>query len=167
MPPRDHGHHCDDPACALHAASLEEVVALAKQHMRQYGWALTGVGEGEDSPPFHYTTGLYKRFQHPELVVVGLPYEAGGVILNLVGETIKRGAHYGGGETLVGIATVPLRTRRVAVPTDGVGSPMMTKRIYGYDDFPYLQLLWPDRHGAWPDAPRFAAPAQQPLLPAA
>ena len=45
------------------------------QGIDQSYWAVTQVGSptNEDEPRYVYTTGLYHRFRHPELLIYGLP----------------------------------------------------------------------------------------------
>jgi hypothetical protein len=40
-----------------------------------YGWHVIEVLEDDEGPAFAFTIGLYKRFEHPELVVFGLPLD--------------------------------------------------------------------------------------------
>ena len=74
------------------------------------GAALLGLGRvGHDSSPrkhvlkamednegsaFAYTVGLYHSFGHPELIVGGLPLDVGHSVLNIAGESIRRGVRY-------------------------------------------------------------------------
>jgi len=38
-----------------------------------YGWHVIEVPEDDEGPGFAFTIGLFRRFEHPELIVFGLP----------------------------------------------------------------------------------------------
>ena len=41
--------------------------------VQEHGWFSMGVFEGEESPSFNYTIGLWETLAVPELVICGLP----------------------------------------------------------------------------------------------
>jgi hypothetical protein len=53
--------------------------------------------EDDGGPAFAYTVGLHHSFGHPELIVVGLPLDVGHSVLNVAGESIRRGVRYSEG----------------------------------------------------------------------
>ena len=63
--------------------------------IERYGWALRQVLADADTgaAPFSYTVGL-SAFDHPEVVVTGMPFEAAKAFLNLVDDGVRAGASY-------------------------------------------------------------------------
>src|SRR5262245_53047126 len=45
----------------------------------------------EGEPDFAYTTGLWKNYGHPELIIVGVPRDNAHSILNAMGRDIRDG----------------------------------------------------------------------------
>jgi len=99
-------------------------------------------------PRFGYSIGLYKEFNHPELIIIGLPPESTEAIINNAKDEIKKGTRFIEG---------------VNYPDFLVGHPVQfvdVKKEYHSDylgyagwyndnsvDFPTLQIVWPDREG--------------------
>jgi len=73
-----------------------ELVELIDRH----GWAVRHVGAGDQpgEAAFSYTVGL-TAFGHPEMVVVGMPFEHSQGFLNLVGSLVKDGRTFHHGTT--------------------------------------------------------------------
>lgn len=65
--------------------------------VEEHGWHVLKVLEDNEGPAFAYTVGLYHSFRHPELIVVGLPLDVGHSVLNIAGESIRRGVRYSEG----------------------------------------------------------------------
>jgi hypothetical protein len=57
----------------------------------EIGWTVMGI---EAKPPFCYTIGLQRNYQHPELIVFGLKYEIAHTFLNQIGFSIQAGESY-------------------------------------------------------------------------
>ena len=37
------------------------------------GWFVNRIAEDDEGPGFAYSFGLYERYQHPEIIIFGLP----------------------------------------------------------------------------------------------
>lgn len=109
--------------------------------------------------PFSYTVGL-TAFDHPEVVVTGMPFEAAKAFLNLVGEGVRTGANYTPG-TRDSSLTDHGDVSFIAVgDTPGLYA---VQQVYG--EVRAVQLVWPDSAGAYPWEPGFRnSPEAQPLL---
>lgn len=70
-------------------ASSAEVDQWLQATIERVGWALMGVEDGR-SVGWTYTIGLVDRFDHPELVVVGMG-SAAGHLLNELGLRVEAG----------------------------------------------------------------------------
>lgn len=152
---------------ASEQAELAEAVTRAKADIARVGWHIVLV-EGEDTPGFLYTVGLWQSYQHPELLIVAPGKEASGFAAN-ISELGKRVA---GGEVLA--ANVPID--KAFAKFDGVAREIhknwrpryfgVAEGVYEGREYPALQVFWPDRQSRYPwesqaDSKIFSA---QPLL---
>lgn len=72
--------------------SLPAVDQKAISDIEKYGVHLVEVPEDEDGPGFVYTVGLFDRYSHPEIIIVGLDSELSHDILNGLAEEVAEGA---------------------------------------------------------------------------
>jgi hypothetical protein len=115
-----------------------------------YGWHVIKVFEDDEGPAFAFTIGLYRRFEHPELIVFGLPLDTMHLMLNGAGEAVRAGRSYVAGQDYEDILEGYSCTFR-PVPTrlyeEYLGS---ARGYYESDEFPAMQLIWPDREHRYP-----------------
>lgn len=118
--------------------------------VEKHGWHVLKVMEGNQGQVFAYTVGLYHSFGHPELIVVGLSLDVGHSVLNIAGESIRRGSRYSAGslsdEFLVDRACA-FRTMPESQYRHYLGWDLW---FYDGTPFPALQMIWADQHGRWP-----------------
>ena len=129
--------------------------------INRFGWAvLHGGGGAPGDPRYSHTAGL-TALGHPEVIVVGLPFEAGEKYLNLVGEAVRAGARFrpGAATTALTDAESPV----VFLQVEDSARLAVVSELYGSVDA--LQLIWPDSTGKlpWEDGHR-NPPHVQPLL---
>src|SRR5688572_26146623 len=102
-------------------------------------------------PGFVYSIGLYKKFNHPEIICFGLKTEVMAGILNDVcdraknGETIEKGKFYSGFLVDYDIQFIEVAKEYYQNYVGYAG--------WFYDltfDFPLLQLVWPDKQNKFP-----------------
>jgi Domain of unknown function (DUF4262) len=118
--------------------------------VEKYGWFVPLFKADENGPSFAYTIGLWKTFQHPEIICFGLAPMTIGQILNNAGQLVKEGN------------TLPLNQRdnRLLEKMDVVFVPIATekniRRYFGYGlwynkgIFPAIQLVWGDTQNRFP-----------------
>ena len=155
----------DVPDTSATAAVQEQVAEQVRQDLAKvvdrFGWAvLHGGGTGPGDPRWSHTVGL-ATLGHPEVIVVGLPFEAGEKYLNLVGGAVKAGARFS-----PGVATTALTDADspvVFVQVEDTGRLVVAEQYNGSVDA--LQLVWPDSTGTlpWEEGHR-NPPGAQPLL---
>lgn len=60
--------------------------------IERFGWAIRHVGAGDEpgEAAFSYTVGL-TRFNHPEVVTQGLPFDVAQAFLNDIGAQVRAG----------------------------------------------------------------------------
>jgi hypothetical protein len=137
------------PMCAASDDSVEAVLGYLAYVMRivhERGWAVQGVFPTDDCPgdEFAYSVG-FTKMGHPEVVVVGLGSDAGGVLINAVGRRIANGERFEDGDVLAASEGLG-RFGFVECDNDELG---VARQLYG-DDVRALQLLWPDSAGHLP-----------------
>ncbi len=118
--------------------------------VRTHDWACTAVAADEVRPAFSYSTGLWVRFRHPEVIVFGLGSDTARRILRNVHGCLTSGVE------------IPVLTPNTlllegyptcAVPVGTRNYPAYlgwNRWFYGGDVFPCLQIVWPDRAGLFP-----------------
>src|SRR2546428_8917964 len=117
----------------------------------KHGWHVVAVNPDQTSPiPFSFTVGLFETFDHPELVVFGLPMNAAHGLFSACVERIKQGVLF----TADQVRTDLLQKHSVAVfeIDQGFYEEYLGSAIGYYDslDFPALQLVWPDKANRFP-----------------
>lgn len=118
--------------------------------INKFGWSIILIEATDYLPSFACTIGLWKNYQHPELISFGLPVSSLQHILNIAAETVKEGK-----------TIVPGRAyddffengtaEFVKVDTNNLGDYFgYVIDFYKTDIFPALQLVWPDRNNLLP-----------------
>jgi Domain of unknown function (DUF4262) len=146
-----------------HAAYMSWVAATVGEH----GWAISGRHGDEAAPPWAYTVGMWLTCQAPELVLCGLPVGNAASIINAIGARVADGADLSPGDVLDDVCLAPLTLRLVEDSwRAGSGLLAISDTFYGMVRPPYLQVVWPDKHGKFPWEPGFQAALDrmQPLL---
>lgn len=143
--------------------SNEDIQAIVDEH----GWWVGLIPSENDLPGFAYTIGLYERFEHPELIVIGLAKDTMHHILNDCGARIRDGERFDAGASASGlIEGYDVRFRSVNDASSYLEYLGFGLRYYDRK-FPVLQCIWPDKSGRFPG--EFAAAPilkkLQPLLP--
>ncbi|WP_210520213.1 DUF4262 domain-containing protein [Hymenobacter terricola] len=137
-----------------------------KNDVKKHGWTVCLFEADTATPAFAYTIGLWKNFNHPELIAFGLPLDTMHAILNDAGDIIKAGTPL---ETTVDNFEIlelhPVQFRQV--DADNVPDYFgYAQWFYKYESFPALQLFWTDKVGKFPWEPEFDKRYEfdQPLL---
>ena len=66
-------HKCIDP---------NELLVRTKSNIEKFGLQVIMVNATDYSPSFAYSIGLYKTYNHPEIICFGLPNDLGHGIIN-------------------------------------------------------------------------------------
>src|SRR3990172_5664569 len=61
--------------------SDEKLIADVESH----GWHIVGVPDDDAGPGFAFTVGIYMRTFQPEILIMGVPFEPSGRVLNAIG----------------------------------------------------------------------------------
>lgn len=131
-----------------------------------HGLHVVTVPADQARPGFSFSIGLWENFQQPEVIVFGLPGEVAHELIDLVADEADAGQHFLDGTRHAGLLQ-DYPVRFVEVPkAHYAGHLGMAQWAYEGDDFPAVQLVWPDKQGRWPWDPEARAgfAASQPVL---
>jgi hypothetical protein len=135
----------DAPIDALDAHEKEFVAQI-----REYGWFNTSVTRDDEGPGFSYTSGLWVSAQRPEVIMFSMKREVAHDIFWDVYRDAKTGSEIAPGRRTNEIFgnsaafVFPVAKRFFA---DYLG---WSRWLYAGDDFPCMQIVWPDRAGRFP-----------------
>jgi hypothetical protein len=127
---------------------------------------------GDTGVSHAYTTGLFRNWGHPEIVVYGLENEMMRTVLNLIGEQVASGArrfqpHIAYDNVLDGLDVMFLPVARPETKGDFGWAIHYYQRLRSPPvAFPALQCVWPTMSGVWPWQPEWPArlAGRQPLI---
>jgi len=129
---------------------LDEQEKSFVANIRKHGWFKTGVlGEGA-FPNFSYSTGLWKTIGFPELITFSVKDENAHQTFWNIFNDVKGGRHLKVGERIgdilndLDIVLLPVDKRYYEKHLG------WSRWFYGGDEFPCLQLIWPDRANLFP-----------------
>lgn len=128
----------------------EEIIQIVER----FGWYAASINDHQ--PPFIYTIGLMKTFDHPDFVIFGVEADDAHALLNGLINDIKSGKKYsqadvysiclGGDNHRIGIRKV----HETQIPLYfGYGMGFM-RNIGRIGELRAVQIFWPDREGKFP-----------------
>ncbi|MGY3089099.1 hypothetical protein ACVWYF_002139 [Hymenobacter sp. UYAg731] len=137
-----------------------------KNDVEKHGWTVCLFDADTATPKFAYTIGLWKNFNHPEIIAFGLPLDTMHAILNDAGDLIKAGNPLKIAVDNFEILELhPVQFRQIDADNivDYFG---YAQWFYDYEAFPALQLFWTDKASQFPWEPEFDKSYEfdQPLL---
>lgn len=143
-------------ALELHETELDPSDRDFLAQLREHGWFGTRVFDPEkQEPDFTCTTGFFHSLSHPEIIVFSLPKQVSHDILWDIYRDIREGNVPKPETRLKGIFG---NHQAVLLPVsrDFYAEHLGWSRwFYRGDEFPCLQLVWPDRAGLFPWHPDF------------
>jgi hypothetical protein len=105
---------------------------------------------GDDGPGYSFTIGLWHSFDQPEVIVFGLPEEVAHELLNALADEAAEDRKFLDGQRHDGLL-IGYPVRFVDVPRgDHALFLGLAQWAYAGEDFPCVQLVWPDKQGRWP-----------------
>jgi len=121
----------------------------------KFGWHVVFVApsSGEAGAEFAFTVGLFQTYQHPELIVFGLPLKVAHGVLGTCVQRIEEGLLFEDGQVRSDVLN------RYNAAFLSVGQSFYSEYLgsaigfYETTDFPVLQLVWPDRNNHFPWEP--------------
>jgi len=120
------------------------------QDIATHGWHVVMIEATDYLPGFAYTVGLWKNYQHPELISFGLSVKTLHSILNIGGDIAKSGQQFSINksydEFFESSPTQILKVDKRNI-ADYFGYAIW---FYNQEAFPALQLVWTDRNNKFP-----------------
>lgn len=121
---------------------------------------------GDHLPGFAYSIGLFESFGHPEIICFGMDLSMMAELINDACDSIKQGNTFGTyipyPDFLEGVDV-----KFVTVDQSFYGDYFnFAINYYGDENFPAMQMVWPDKENKFPWEENFYEPwkFQQPLL---
>src|SRR3982751_1900027 len=122
---------------------MDEHEAQLVADIDRFGWSVMQISN-DAGPDFAYSVGMFQTLSHPEILMFGLPLDMMHRIINDVGEKARAGERFEAGMTSgdfledfeVTFRAVPLRHY--------AGHLGWARWLYNGDEFPVLQLVFPD-----------------------
>jgi hypothetical protein len=153
----DRAHKCIDS---------DQLLNNTKLNIEKFGLQVIMVNSTGYSPSFTYSIGLWKSYEHPEIICFGLSKDLGHGIINDVAEIIKNGEKISEGKIYTEIfkdsraAFLKVDKRNI---DDYFGAAL---NYYQEVSFDALQLVWTDRNDRLPWEKNFEEEFlfKQPLL---
>jgi hypothetical protein len=121
----------------------------------KYGWHVMSVAPRADSDDaeewFSYSTGLFMRFQHPEIILCGLDTSVSQQIINAIGNEVKTGRKFDLDTDYADIFSDEDICRFRVVHASQYGEYVCWSQwFYEGEPFPAWQCFWPDQAGKYP-----------------
>jgi hypothetical protein len=145
---------------------MDESLRGIADDVATYGWSVMRVSADGPGPDFAYSIGMVQNLGHPEILVVGLPLDTAHRLINDVGDAVRDGKRFAAGQVSGDfLENYDVIFRRV--PDYQYGAYLgWGLRFYEGEQFPALQMIYPDRERRWPwqdgVSPEFRA--SQPVL---
>jgi hypothetical protein len=137
--------------------ALDESERAFVAKVKEHGWFRRNVFGDNEGPGYSFTTGFWVNAHQPELIIFSTKSEiAHDVLWDLYRDAKSGRALPIGKRTDAVFANLPAYVFPVAKMHyhDLLG---WSRWFYGGDDFPCLQIVWPDRAGTFPWEPKFDA----------
>ena len=121
-------------------------------NVEKFGWHCTSVSckQGDTTPTFAYTIGLFHSYRQPEFIIFGLDALVAYPILRILANAAAAGEMYALDRPCDALVE-NYECAFVEVPkarfNDYVFSALW---FYAGVDFPLYQVVWPDREGRYP-----------------
>jgi hypothetical protein len=118
--------------------------------IEEFGWSVLLIEATDYLPSFAYTVGLWKNYNHPEIISFGLSTQTLHAILNIAGEIVKSG------QRLIAQRNYSDFFETGSAQFVGVDQRNI-QDYFGYaiwfndqEEFPAAQLVWTDRKDKFP-----------------
>jgi hypothetical protein len=144
---------------------MDEPEAQTLADIDRFGWSVFKVSN-DQGPDFAYSVGMFRTLGHPEIVMFGLPLETMHQLINDVGARVRAGVRYVAGQVSDEFLAGYDITFRAVPAYQYQGHLGWANWLYSGEDYPVLQMVYPDRERRWPWDDGVAAGflEQQPVL---
>ncbi len=119
---------------------LKQVQALIDKH----GWTVQGVGS---NPPYAYTVALSARYNLPEIVVMGLPFQVATTVLNRLARRMVENDFVPLADTTFNEVFEGFDAKFVELSPAQVAKHLRIACLFAPQTPKAWQLIWPDPQG--------------------
>lgn len=143
--------------------SFENIVKKAETDIEQYGWSTMYVDANQEQgmESFSYTIGFEKTFDHPEIIIFGLPGESAHRVLSAVAHAVKDGEPMPLDTPVENILGGNFKVLFKPFDPDVYDIYLsVAVRIYKTKNYRTQILLWPDKFGHYPTDPEYSIQGQ-------
>jgi hypothetical protein len=136
---------------AVENARDRQWLELIAEHGFAINMVMDDAGEPTDEPPFAYSLGAWESFGAPELIVFGLRRDIASSMIGHAMALHQAGRRFQTRVPEHGViqGNVPVYFLEVD-PALAKVYATFTDWYYEHGDFPLWQIIWPDKHGAFP-----------------
>ena len=128
-----------------------KVMEKVSKDIAEHGWHVLSVF-GENMPNFSYTIGFTETLSHPEVIISGLETKLAHLLLNDIGELIKKGQSFEHGASSDEVLkNCPVKFENVT-KKNILEYLRAANNHYGEGNFQALQCIWPDKDGNFQSA---------------
>jgi hypothetical protein len=144
--------------------SLDALDLRVLADVAETGWHVVQMDGGGASRAF--TVGLFRSFDHPEVILFGLGAETREAALDRLGVRVRSGERFEDGGVAEGILADRAVTFRTVSRRHYLAYLAYAGWFHGGPRFPALQVVWPDGEGRFPWERWFprALREEQPIL---
>ena len=129
---------------------IKEYFEKLDENIKRSGYQLTYVSSS-NSPDFCYSTGIYRTFNIPELFISSLPQGLCSEIVENYVEAFKANDEIPINQRL-DFLTDRFSVYLIDVPVSKLEEYVLSSiRIYGNEEYKYLQVIYPDTKGNFPN----------------
>lgn len=127
----------------------EDMEEEVRENVREHGCHVMLVAREDEGADFGYSIGLYKNFEQPELICIGLSPEVTHQLLNEMLTLIEQGEVFHEGDELDLLEGYVCVLKEVH-PSRYAEYFGYATGFYGGDEFPAFQVVWPDKKHRYP-----------------
>lgn len=138
-------------------SAIDPYLRRIRKIIRSRGWVIQFIMPGPQSPPFHYTVGLWPKVGF-EIIVIGLPREIGQSVLNDLASRAVDGTRFTHGQILTDVLGNDYDVTMLEV-TDSRTWIKVANRLYRRGDEPLRawQMVYPDAAHRMPWDPGYTS----------
>ncbi|OHX63849.1 DUF4262 domain-containing protein [Flammeovirga pacifica] len=126
-----------------------ETEKLIQQNIKEHGYHIGVIDGDEYLPAYAFSIGLSKNYDHPEVIVFGLPKEVMQVVLNNVCQAIQKKTSYALNKNYEDVLN-NFPVQFIKVDNSYFPDYLGYCSLFYEEEFPAYQLVWTDKSGAFP-----------------
>lgn len=124
----------------------------AVSDIKKHGVHVLNVFDPEgNNPKFNYSVGLWYSYEHPEVLIYGLDADISTRLINDIAEKCRNGDAKAQHGMISSEYVKNFDVKFIEAPKSEYKEHFgWANWLYQGDEFPVLQMVFPDKHGNWP-----------------